>query len=94
MALKPPIPKGFPADCPEKRNFFSVFAGQGGEVGAHMVNMRAVNFPDWLSVLESDSELPRPERKAMRVTIRWYLGYCKRQRSRADFGSARAFIDK
>lgn len=55
--------------------------------------MRAVNFPEWNANLELDSRFPAERRTAFRITIRWYLSYCKRRNQRCDFKSARAFID-
>ena len=41
------------------------------------VDMRAVNFQDWLDVLEVDSELEASDRESYLITIRWFLGYCR-----------------
>jgi len=56
------------------------------------MNMRVVNFPDWLSVLETDPALKESDRRSYLITIRWFLSYCRRHRQRADFDSAYGFI--
>jgi len=58
------------------------------------VDMRAVNFPDWLDVLEVDSELEASDRESYLITIRWFLGYCKRRGCAATVQEARAFVDE
>jgi hypothetical protein len=55
--------------------------------------MSTVNFPGWLSALNSDSKLNDQERTSYKITIRWFLGFCKRGGARADFEQAFAFID-
>lgn len=55
--------------------------------------MSAVNFPGWLSDLSSDSKLSDQERTSYKITIRWFLGFCKRRGVQADFEQAFAFID-
>ena len=55
--------------------------------------MAAVNFPDWSSALKSDTTLSEQERNSFKITIRWFLGFCKRMGVGADFEQARAFIE-
>ena len=57
-----------------------------------MVNMRTVTFPDWADVLASDTSLKEQEQRSYTITIRWFLGYCRRMHRRADFECARDFI--
>jgi hypothetical protein len=56
--------------------------------------MRAVHFTNWLEVLEADANLEAPERDSYLITIRWFLGYCKRRGSAATAGEARAFVEE
>ncbi len=53
---------------------------------------RPISFPNWSQVLDVD-DLPEYARDSFRITIRWYLGYCKRARCRVTKESARAFIE-
>lgn len=55
--------------------------------------MASVNFPDWSVVLKSDASLSAQERDSFKITIRWFLGFCKRRGAAADFEQACAFID-
>jgi hypothetical protein len=50
-----------------------------------------VDFPQWAEHLAA-SDLPEPLRLDHAVTLRWYLGYCRRHRLSISFDSARAFI--
>ena len=59
-----------------------------------MVNMRAVSFTQWRDVLEEDPELSPVLRNSYGITIRWFLGHCKRTHRPADFEQARSFIEE
>ena len=54
--------------------------------------MSAVHFPNWSTALESDLALSDRERLAFQITIRWFLGFCKKRGRAADFEQAKAFI--
>lgn len=51
-----------------------------------------VAFPEWREALEASS-LPAEEKASFVITIRWYLGYCRRARCRASKWSANAFVE-
>jgi integrase len=53
--------------------------------------MKKLHFPDWEEVLEQ-GELPRRLKISFRITIRWYLSFCRRARAEVHFESARDFI--
>lgn len=53
--------------------------------------MENIYFHDWVEVLE-EAELPVKVRSSWRITIGWYLGYCRRSRAGVNFDSAREFI--
>lgn len=53
---------------------------------------RNVHFPDWEIALEQ-SGLPDRSRQTYRITIRWYLSFCRRSRVGVNHESARAFIE-
>lgn len=55
--------------------------------------MGAVNFPNWADVLDRDGGLNQSEQVSYRITIRWFLSFCKRAGCAADFQQAHAFID-
>lgn len=42
--------------------------------------------------MASDAALDESERKSYKITIRWFLGYCRRTHRAADFDCARDFI--
>lgn len=56
--------------------------------------MRAIHFPNWQSVLECDAALSEKERGAYRITIRWFLSYCRKVQRPANKEQAFAFIDE
>ena len=45
--------------------------------------MEGVEFPDWMAWLER-SGLPARQRRSFAITVRWYLGFCRRVRGRVD----------
>jgi len=51
-----------------------------------------ISFPAWSDVLEA-SDLPPKRKEAFRITIRWYLSFCRKARSPVNKESARAFIE-
>ena len=53
--------------------------------------MRMIHFPNWPEVL-SASLLPGREKHSFEITIRWYLGFCRRGRAEVHVESARDFI--
>ena len=55
--------------------------------------MKAAHFPDWASVLGSDLALSERERDAFKITIRWFLSFCKSVGAPADFDRAKAFVE-
>lgn len=57
-----------------------------------MVNMRAVNFPDWPSTLAEDAALSERQRAGYEITIRWFLGFCKREHKVATSEQAHLFM--
>jgi len=52
---------------------------------------RVVRFPDWSDVLEDEIDDPR-KREAWRITIRWYLGWCRRRRCSATTETVVTFL--
>jgi integrase len=53
--------------------------------------MRTIHFPNWPEIL-SASPLPGRLKHSFEITIRWYLGFCRRGRSEVHVQSARDFI--
>jgi len=56
--------------------------------------MRAIKFPDWQDVLECDAALPASDRNSYKITIRWFLSYCRRVRRPANKEQAYAFMEE
>ena len=54
--------------------------------------MKEVHFPDWEGVLR-ESGLPAQVQKSYRITIRWYLSYCRRCGAGVTVQSARDFMN-
>lgn len=54
--------------------------------------MKYVTFPRWAEILQS-TDLPDELRDSYRVTLRWYLSWCRERRQRCSVTSARAFAD-
>ncbi len=54
--------------------------------------MKVVHFPDWEPILDQDAGLSAGDRESYKITIRWFLGYCKRAGKPACFEQARAFV--
>lgn len=54
--------------------------------------MRIIQFPRWAEVLDL-GEMEMAKREAFKVTIRWYLSWCARQRTGCTAQSARDFIE-
>lgn len=52
----------------------------------------AVSFPDWRDELDL-AKLPPELVKSYSITIKWYLGYCKKAKCRATRGTANAFFE-
>ena len=50
-----------------------------------------VHFPRWFEILES-SEFSEKQRESAKVTIRWYLGWCGREKRGCSVQSARDFL--
>lgn len=53
---------------------------------------KLIKFPRWAELLEG-AALSASEQNSFKVTIRWYLGWCRRQGVGCSVLSARAFID-
>ena len=51
-----------------------------------------LHFPRWVEVLESSSMLPKVK-KNYKVTLFWYLGWCREQATGCSVDSARAFVE-
>ena len=51
-----------------------------------------VHFPDWESVLHA-SILDTAERENIKITIRWYLGWCKAHQYVANVETAKGFLE-
>jgi hypothetical protein len=54
--------------------------------------MPPIHFPQWPEALAQE-ELPDRLRRSFEITIRWYLGFCRRGRAEVTAQSARDFID-
>ena len=54
--------------------------------------MRAVNFPDWPSALTDDGSLNDQQRAGFEITIRWFLGFCKRGHEGATIEQGHLFL--
>lgn len=50
-----------------------------------------IHFPDWDYVLLS-SDLPEDQKKSIKITILWYLGWCKKQRIGVNRKNAVEFL--
>ena len=59
---------------------------------AHYLGMKIIHFPRWAEVLDA-CDLSRQEREGFRVTLRWYLSWCAKQRVGCSVESARGFIE-
>lgn len=55
--------------------------------------MRILHFPRWAEILEQTAELSEAERKGYRVTLRWYLGWCRKRSKGCSIESARSFVE-
>jgi len=53
--------------------------------------MEPLNFPQWPEVLVQ-SALPHGLKRSFEITVRWYLGFCRRGRAEVTVQSARDFI--
>ncbi len=53
--------------------------------------VRTIHFPIWPEVL-SASPLAGRVKHSFEITIRWYLGFCRRGRAEVHVQSARDFI--
>ncbi len=56
--------------------------------------MKRLHFPRWREVLSADSSVSVDRRASIEITIRWYLGWCRRNRAVCTITSARRFIDE
>lgn len=54
---------------------------------------RSFFLPDWQDRIEA-SDLDKAEKYSFKITIRWYLSYCKSQQLRATYATAKAFLDQ
>lgn len=70
------------------------YGGGGADARAHeRIGMNVpVTFRDWSTVLEGDEDLPEDLKRSFGITIKWFLGYCKRARCQVTKESAVAFI--
>lgn len=53
---------------------------------------RPVEFRDWAEVLDADSAIPEKLKHQLRITIRWFLSYCRKEGCAASFASAKSFL--
>jgi hypothetical protein len=53
--------------------------------------MASLDFPEWPQALAC-AQLPERQKHSFAITIRWYLGFCRRARGEVSFQSARDFI--
>ena len=53
--------------------------------------MREIRFRNWAEVL-ARLDLPERQKASWTITIRWYLGFCRRSRAGVTVQSAREFI--
>ena len=51
---------------------------------------KTVWFPDWLQALERIQD--EEKRRSYEITVRWYLGWCKRQGAAVSIASALEFL--
>ena len=56
------------------------------------VMQKRVSFPDWETVIDASID-DRKQREGMKITIRWYLGWCKANGYVANFESATGFLE-
>ena len=54
--------------------------------------MKEVEFPNWKEVL-AQTGLPQRQQRSFEITIRWYLGFCRRGRASVTVQSARDFME-
>jgi hypothetical protein len=52
----------------------------------------AVSFPQWAERLEQLSDQRR--RESWKIVIRWFLGWCKREKRRATQAGAISFLEE
>jgi integron integrase len=53
--------------------------------------MKEVRFPQWAEVL-ARSDLPQRRKHSWTITLKWYLGFCRRTRAGVNVQSARDFV--
>ena len=53
--------------------------------------MKDLQFPEWTEVL-NHSGLAFQTKNSIAATVRWYLSFCKRAKSRVNVRTAREFI--
>ena len=71
----------------------SVSTGTQSESGEAVPRLNApVSFPEWSEALKA-SDLPEAEIKSFSITIKWFLGHCKRARCLATREAANAFFE-
>lgn len=90
--LKPAGAGGTKSETGESDEF-----GRNGEVpdadsGSLIGKDTRVSFPLWKEVLQA-SELPEREKKSFEITIKWYLGFCKKARCYVTKETANSFVE-
>ncbi len=55
-------------------------------------NGTQLSFPEWCEALLA-SDLSQPRKASFKITIRWYLGWCKRKHVRASVDSIQTFLE-
>jgi hypothetical protein len=53
--------------------------------------MREIEFGQWAEVL-AHTDLPERQKASWAITLKWYLGFCRRARAGVNVQSARGFI--
>lgn len=54
--------------------------------------MKYISFPRWAEALDG-SDIPEEIRESYKVTLRWYLSWCRTWRKRCTIASAQAFMN-
>ena len=55
------------------------------------MSTKLLRFPRWAEVLR-DSDMPEDVKKSREITLRWYLGWCRKQGVGCSVDSAHAFV--
>ena len=53
--------------------------------------MREIKFPNWVEALRR-TEIGESQRQSWSITLKWYLGFCRRNRTSVTVQSAREFV--